>query len=1013
MTAVGKGGPPPPLPPRRRSSKSWPLPPLPISVAIKNPETGEWETPNLGDKEKKSLDAALNILVSQGVAKKGASLRISEEGVFAEEGREWKNLLEEAPPEVKETFQKILESVSPVFGKPVTRDAATLHSFLKNFPLFREATQSYFHPLLFRVKELQRAVNEGRLGKDWSQERKARLMERCEAVVEHSQKILEILNEIDFKLHQGDTEGALKQFLKEIPPLYGVLGDVMVELNKEQQFVENALRSRKTPFSVDIEGLKAQMEMIQNLLTALPHHTEDSFIAYTKITVFRTNFTNAMQMEAFTAKKIQALHEKEKLFNAEMKKILALQGGAELINVLVREGIPREEALRYRANLEELVKKSDIFLTALERTKELLLNGSIQEGMDLFTTHMKEHYAAYIDECEALIQHQSRVQKHITGALRSFYQLDLSHISGYAATLREISGEIKKAHILNAQLEETVSVGGWDAILVEMTERAAALSKKLAPLQLAQRIILSALRNSELARKLGAFVSKYENKNNRKLFERLMQEQGIPPEEAAFIFNQYKGIYNALEAWNKQFIEVVSFASKEQYYEALQSLILITSGFGDGFAHIAGNSAFTTRELRAPGVQKALQKFAQRTGMEAPDQLSNTLDTQHLLSDFQLLVDECKKYLVAVESNLEEKIDPALYKIQNETRKSESDRTRYQQLTREARFVSFFNFGDLQLNSQYNSTWNKILKKYGWTILTIQHYSSYIDYFAQRVELLTKLGLAARTETDPQRKAQWAEQIYSLAAGLESAYQEFNELGGFDKLETIRLAAQEMAQVGGLEDSLAVGIQEEANRLATSLTDLTVERIAYLDGALADFGIYPQGWEFGQVDRYLLHGPHTLDPQYFSVLEAKGWGIEKLKKFSDIYNLLTKECLSLHRAKTAYERNPKSATAKRNYEKAAREQVPKIKALLARLSTLLEKGGHLGDLAEALGTYNHALQQSLFNLRGADRDRAKNALQMIESFQPAVFIVGMEKMMGEVDIFMKKPAKKASPRFYK
>ena len=104
---------------------------LEITVAVKNPETGQWEKPKLDVQEVHAVKEAIETIRQMGanaaswkaVNQKGAVLEMTESGIFVQEGGEWKDLLAD-PQADGEPVRTALKAITTIAGEKLEQTGA-------------------------------------------------------------------------------------------------------------------------------------------------------------------------------------------------------------------------------------------------------------------------------------------------------------------------------------------------------------------------------------------------------------------------------------------------------------------------------------------------------------------------------------------------------------------------------------------------------------------------------------------------------------------------------------------------------------------------------------------------------------------------------------------------------------------------------------------------------------------------------------------------------------------------
>lgn len=789
------GGPPPALPPRKGGV---PKKEAKISFAVKNRASGQWETPPLDEGKQKTLENAIETL-RQGRGEQTGPMEVTQEGVLVKEKKGWRNLLldEDMPKGKRESLLATHKLVTSLLGENeiwvVPLDS--FEALLQNEMQFFQSTSDRMEFALIKIQK-----EKGGSGEPISSREK-----RAINLAKVAGTGKQIITEVKKKLQRGESREALEFYVEQIPIYYEALSTAMLEWNREQRIIEKQVG--KTPISIDVEDFNALTRETVEFISCTEHVFPQSVSqASEQITSLQSQFSRVLSVEESIKQEFQALEETEKKFNGEVAAAFNRFNEPGVNAQLLEKGWSQAEIDTYKAKLQFLKQNSDKLLSLLNTTLETLAVHGAQRAMEEFSGEMKRLYPVYIKAYDALLVPQKLAQWRTPSEAKSLFNLDLLRVGEHGAFLENIHVE--------TPIPE----------LTAITQAATPASQKRALLQLLDHLYTNQVQSRELTKKIEAFVALYQKE--RALFERLMQKHGISPEESAFLFNHYATTLTALSRWDAQFAHVIDLVSQNDFEGALQAYSnLIIQEFPQ-YVDQVGGILLTAFELNDSRVKVALEEFLQETKSQiSVNVLLSTLNTQRLFTNPELVFKDAQGYAAktGIKPSLEG--DQALLVMKEQSLKKNQEVTRSEMLKKEiSRFAQFFTLE----NPKVQAAWDKILKELGWSPKEVQEYIGFLNQYNAKIEEVIKIWAAYKTETDPQRKTEWAKQFDQRIAEMKGLSEPFARVGGFKKLKLLQQAAQKLAQVEGVEESLAQKLQKEAQHLASSLSERIKERVLYI-----------------------------------------------------------------------------------------------------------------------------------------------------------------------------------------
>ena len=903
-----------------------------ISVAIRNPKTGRWRTPALEDEAKKGVQSAIETIRQMGAAaglhklnEEGVVLKVTEEGIFVEEERAWKNLLSDpgVDKKIRKQVEKTLKSVASVVGELSAAQAkfveievrivAAKDVFTQHVDLQKEV-----HGNIDRLHPLADTLSSQVFTKAEISTISLQLREMEQA----SSSLLRVMDQVQRLLNDGKSAEAAIDYTSGIVEPYGRYCDAMRGWQRIQKWITGRLGNDHA-FQLDIEH-PLLFETVAKGLISMGAKTDPMILSSAskdleKITQLRTSYHNYLQLEQSVADRTDGLLNQEWKFNQQVGEAIKEFDGPAFLGLAKDEGWDYfKELVPYKEKLMQLKKESDAVLAILEKTTENLSLMGIQGALDYYSEQMSTRHKSYSEACAQLVPFQSLARGRSIGALLTPFKLNLLHPLEHDAYLGWIRKETSEANVIDGNFHKVIDDTQWSRFLRPMVANGVALRESHEYLDIMRFANQTRERNLAYTSRIGEFVKAY--RENRELFEFVMRNHGISDLESSFIFNAYETASQALKDWDMGFQVVVDLMNLKQYQEGAAKYIELVQGqFPQLIAKLSAMN-LALAKLKKPEVRSAFIAFGAKVGIKDPEQLFANLYLEPFIGkpglDFEAFIGIATTDKIPLSK---EGLKQARQTVTNELDRVDREFNQLSTLFKQdIRLLQFFNFRDLQLDPAHSKEWKEILNKYGWSFEVIEKFTLLGNRYAQLLQPLKEAELAINSETNPQKKraliAQRKELARNIMPEVEKLHNEMIRLGGFEKLKTIGQAATD---IGVLKTDLAEDIKAEADLLF----NLMKARTAYFDKLFADLGFYST-WEFGSVKRILSGGAYA------------GWHQGDIIGLSDWYDSYIRETTPLLQAKADLDSDRANPLLQEALKKVYERQISKINRLTRQFKEL-------------------------------------------------------------------------------
>lgn len=790
--------------------------------------------------------------------------------------------------------------------------------------------------------------------KKFSKEQIKLMRERLDRLDKASSELNSFMRRVRDLMAINETQAAYDYYSVRMPSYYAEFCAAMQDWQKEQQVLNRVFGEGKSPLQIDLEWPYFHVETARKLFSQTS--------ALSSVEASARSYTLFQSVQTLAQRRIQSLYEREWKLQDQISEALELLDDPE-----VTQGWRPEEIHEHRQRLIAFRAQSEFFLDILYKTHEHLAYGEVQEGMDYFASEMQVFYPFYADAFKNLITPQKlakgRLMMH--EELSQKLLIPSAHPQEFTTFLDEISQ--KSAEVLDTTR--------WEPSLQEMESWQADLNRaRLSPLE--GKVFgdhLTALRQQK---GLGLFVAAFEK--NREQFESIMRDKGLSDLQTAFIFNHYRGSFNAIQAWNMKMQEVVDLIALGKVEEALQKYSYLMEEEFPRLAKILLPENFAANEWDNAAISQGFRQFARSVGLAESAQIESHVTHPNLIPYARLKFIEVLDKAGEAGFPLSEHAKRARESVSATLNEFNLETVRLERLyKKDFRFIKFFNFAGLQSDPKMKNEWKSILKKQGWSLKDMEAFTVLYNQYASLIEPFVKAEQAISTERDPQKKRALQAQLKVLAIKVmpqvTKLHTEMDRLGGFRKLQTILTATEEIAaqQKGVSESSWKAGTGDEMKAEALDLVNLMNERIHFLNRLYTKMGFVPR--EKGKVTA-LLTGNDDLS----AYLATNEWTPSKVQRFSSWYDAFMYEAHPLKHAKAALDADPENRLLQEEFKKVVKAQIPKLSKLSKEFNEKFKMVG-VKSLKEAISDYSLIKTNEIDALlRTLDEDIADTRRQRIE-----------------------------------
>ena len=289
--------------------------PLEITVAIKNKETGKWETARLNEKESQDIKRAIEAIRLLGTQaglgvwnvfdKDGTVLEMSHEGVFVKEGPKWRDLLDDKTAEpIRGRVRRTLTAVTGILGKKgnsegasgeVALNAAELNQgnviiqvkVVPQTPLFQSKVSEGVKEGLDAERAFNQKVAETLIAfnnpvfledlkdRGWSDREIQEHKSALKTLKYQSDQVIRIFEDTLSKLQTGNIKGGVDYLCAQMQKHYPSYVRACCKLVIPQKVAKGrSLTEPRIPFMVDLEHGLSHAAILETLFSAVKERSD-------------------------------------------------------------------------------------------------------------------------------------------------------------------------------------------------------------------------------------------------------------------------------------------------------------------------------------------------------------------------------------------------------------------------------------------------------------------------------------------------------------------------------------------------------------------------------------------------------------------------------------------------------------------------------------------------------------------------------------------------------------------